>query len=51
MSKQEKNLSGEEKLDNIIEKKTNENEALKILLNKLNPELDSKSQSINKKTK
>lgn len=44
MAKPEQELTGEEKLDKIIERKISENEALKELLSKLNREMKSNSK-------
>lgn len=52
MNKSEKKDSAQEKLENLIEKKTTENQALKKLLFELNKDEDNHQNSKkNKKTK
>lgn len=48
MSEGIKKISATEKLQKLIEQKTNENEALKKLLEELNKDIDSASKRINK---
>lgn len=49
MDNETNDLSGEDKLDKIIEKKSNETEALKELLKKLNDEASQNENANDKK--